>query len=225
MTTAGGRDIVIVGTGDFARVAAIYLERDSPHDVVAFSVHERYLDDSRRLLGREVVAFERVQERFPPDRFAMFVAIGFSRVNESRAEVFREAKQKGYELITYVSSQAAVMGDVEIGENTFVFEQNVIQPFVRIGDDVVLWSGNHVGHDSTIEDHCFIASHAVISGNCRIGHHTFVGVNATFRDGVTVGPRNVIGAAAVIMKDTAEGAVHAVRHTPAHPSKSWELGF
>ncbi len=225
MTSEDGRKIVIFGTGDFARIAAVYFDEDSPHEVVAFTVNEQYLD-GEPLLDREVVAFETLEERFPPADYGMFVAIGFSRVNQARAEVYEQCKAKGYELVSFVSSKAAVLGRVEIGDNTFIFEENVVQPFVKIGNDVVLWSGNHIGHDATIGDHCFIASHAVVSGNVTIGEYCFVGVNATFRDGITVAPRCVIGAAALIMKDTEEGAVHAVRGTPDIGKKSWELrGF
>ena len=225
MTSEDGRQVVIFGIGDFARIAAVYFEADSPHEVVAFTVDEAYIDGSR-LLDREVVAFETIEERFPPDEYAMFVAIGFSRVNQARAEVYERAKAKGYELVSFVSSKADLLAHVTVGDNTFIFEENVVQPFVTIGNDVVLWSGNHVGHDSSIADHCFIASHAVISGNVSIGPYCFVGVNATFRDGITIAPRCVIGAGALIMKDTEEGAVHAVRGTEAARSKSWELrGF
>jgi sugar O-acyltransferase (sialic acid O-acetyltransferase NeuD family) len=216
--------VVVFGTGDFARIAAVYLDVDSPHEVVAFTVSEQYLT-GEPLLGREVVAFEQIESRYPPDDYAMFVAIGFSRVNQARAEIYDQAKAKGYRLISYVNSKADTWGEIEVGDNTFIFEENVIQPFVRIGCNVVLWSGNHIGHDSTIEDHCFIASHAVISGNVTIGEYSFVGVNATFRDGIKVGPRNIIGAGALIMKNTQEGAVHSVRGTPPHEKKSWELNF
>jgi sugar O-acyltransferase (sialic acid O-acetyltransferase NeuD family) len=225
LTSEKGRKIVIFGTGDFARVASVYFDLDSPHEVVAFTVNEAYLD-GEPLLDREVVAFETLEERFPPDEYAMFVAVGFSRVNQARAEVYEQAKARGYDLVSYVSSKADRLAHVEVGENTFVFEENVLQPFVTVGSNVVLWSGNHIGHDSTIGDHCFIASHAVISGNVKIGPYCFVGVNATFRDGVTIAPRCVIGAGALIMKDTEEGAVHAVRGTPPMGQKSWELkGF
>jgi sugar O-acyltransferase (sialic acid O-acetyltransferase NeuD family) len=225
MTEGEARKVVIFGTGDFARIASVYLDADSPHEVVAFTVNEAYLD-GQPLLGREVVAFETIEERFPPSEYAMFVAIGFSRVNQARAEVFDQARAKGYRLVSYVSSKADRLAHVEIGENTFVFEENVLQPFVTLGDDVVLWSGNHIGHDATIGDHCFIASHAVVSGNVTIGPYCFVGVNATFRDGLTIAPRCVIGAGALIMKDTEEGAVHAVRGTEPLGKKSWELkGF
>jgi sugar O-acyltransferase (sialic acid O-acetyltransferase NeuD family) len=216
--------VVVFGTGDFARIAAVYLDVDSPYEVVAFTVSEQYLT-GEPLLGREVVPFEQIASLYPPDEYAMFVAIGFSRVNQARAEIYEQAKAEGYRLISYVNSKADTWGEIEVGDNTFIFEENVIQPFVRIGSNVVLWSGNHIGHDSTIEDHCFIASHAVISGNVTIGEYSFVGVNATFRDGVTVGPRNIIGAGALIMKNTQDGAVHSVRGTPPHEKKSWELNF
>ena len=91
--------------------------------------------------------------------------------------------------------------NVEIGENAFIFENNVLQHKVRIGDDVVLWSGNHVGHRTVVHDHCFIASHVVISGFCEIGESSFVGVNATFSDGVKTGSDVVVGAGAVVIRD------------------------
>jgi sugar O-acyltransferase (sialic acid O-acetyltransferase NeuD family) len=214
--------VVLFGTGDFARVAHAYLRDDSPHEVVAFTVHERYISEPE-LLGLPVTPFERLEETHPPSDYAMFVAVGFSGVNSARAELYEECKARGYELITYVSSRALVSKDVELGDNCFVFEANVIQPFVRIGNDVVLWSGNHIGHDARIDDHCFIASHVVVSGNVAIGPFTFVGVNATFRDGVTVAPRCVIGAGALIMKDTVEGGVYSVPGTAASERRSWDL--
>jgi sugar O-acyltransferase (sialic acid O-acetyltransferase NeuD family) len=218
-------EIVLFGTGDFAQIAAEYLRLDSPHTVVAFTVHERYID-APELLGLPVVPFERIEEVYPSEDYAMFVAIGFSRVNKARREMYEECKRKGYSLISYVSSNAMRLGEFELGDNCFIFEANVIQPFVRIGSNVVVWSGNHIGHHAQIYDHCFIASHVVISGNVTLGEETFVGVNATLRDGITVAPRNLIGAGALIMRDTEEGDVYSVPGTKPRPSKSWDLkGF
>jgi sugar O-acyltransferase (sialic acid O-acetyltransferase NeuD family) len=214
--------VVVFGTGDFARIAEQYLRLDSPHEVSAFTVHGEYVD-RKELSGLPVIPFEELLERYPPGEASMLVAIGFSKVNESRAVVYDECKRLGYDLITHVSSKAMFWPDVPIGDNCFVFEANVVQPGVRIGNDVVLWSGNHIGHDVEIGDHCFIASHVVVSGNVSIGHHCFLGVNATIRDGVAIAPRTVVGAGALIMKDTEEGAVHSVRGTPPHELKSWEL--
>jgi len=218
------KPVVIFGAGDFARVAHAYLTHDSPYEVVAFTVNERYIE-SPELLGTAVVPFEQLERTYPPSDYAMFVAVGFSRVNKARAEVYEECKRRGYELISYVSSRAYVLTDVPMGDNCFVFEANVIQPYVRLGNDVILWSGNHIGHDTTIGDHVFIASHVVISGNCSIGGSCFVGVNASFRDGVSVAPDCVIGAGALVMKDTERGDVLAARGTDVFPKKSWELNI
>jgi sugar O-acyltransferase (sialic acid O-acetyltransferase NeuD family) len=218
-------DLVLFGTGDFARIARVYFEQDSEYDVIAFTVNEEYISEPT-LNGLPVVPFESLEESYPPDRCEMFVAAGFSKVNQVRAGIFEQARERGYELATYICSKAIRWGPNEFGANTFVFESNVVQPYVTIGDDTVLWSGNHIGHDSRIGNHVFIASHAVISGNCSIGDYCFVGVNATFRDGVTVADRCVVGAGALIMKDTEEGAVYSVRGTEPLEKKSWDLkGF
>ena len=218
-------NVVIFGTGDFGRIAHHYLAADSPHEVVAFTVHGDYVDRDE-LNGLPVIPFEELGERHPPDAVSMLVAAGFSKVNRVRSGIFDECKGQGYGFISYVSSKAMAWPGVPVGENSFVFEANVVQPGVTIGNDVVLWSGNHIGHDSTIGDHCFIASHAVISGNVTIGDHCFVGVNATFRDGITVAPGCVIGAGALIMKNTEEGGVYSIRGTKPSEVKSWDLvGF
>jgi sugar O-acyltransferase (sialic acid O-acetyltransferase NeuD family) len=217
------KDIVIFGAGDQAQVAYVCLSEDSPYRVVAFTVNREYIKGDQKLFDLPVVPFEELESSHPPDTHAMLVSVGFKRVNELRAELYRECKARGYELISYVSSRAIRVGPVEVGDNCFILEANVLQPFVHIGNNVVLWSGNHIGHHSRIEDDVFIASHAVISGKVTIGRATFVGVNATFRDGVKVGPRCVIGAGAAILHDTAEGDVYAGPSTPPDKRKSWEL--
>lgn len=216
------RQVVIFGTGDFARVAHVYLREDSPFDVVAFTVDDQFIE-ADRLDGLPIIPFEQLGDRYPPSEHRMFVAIGFRSVNRARADTYARCKDRGYELITYVSSRASSVGELDLGDNCFVFEENVIQPNVRIGDDVILWSGNHIGHDSEIGDHCFVASHAVISGNVRIGPYCFVGVNATVRDGVTIAPECVIGAGALIMRDTDRGDIYSVRGTEPAAKKSWDL--
>jgi sugar O-acyltransferase (sialic acid O-acetyltransferase NeuD family) len=216
------RSVVIFGTGDYARVAAVYLHADSGYDVVAFTVDAEYVRDEE-LTGIPVVPFEELESRYPPSEHAMLVAIGFSGVNKSRARVYERCKERGYDFVSYVNSRATHYGELSVGENCFVFEENVLQPNVRIGNDVVLWSGNHIGHDSEIGDHCFVASHAVISGNVTIGPYCFIGVNATIRDGVTIAPECVIGAGALIMKDTERGGAYSVRGTEPIDRKSWDL--
>jgi len=216
------KQVVIFGTGDFAQVAYVYLSKDSPHRVAAFTVHEKYIAE-RTLLGLDVVPFEQLETRYPPSSYAMFVAVGFSKLNRIRTELYSLCKRRGYELITYINSRAFRLDELEIGDNCFVFEANVIQPFVKLGNNVVLWCGNHIGHHVTIGDNCFIASHAVVSGRVTIGANCFIGVNATIRDGVKIEPNCIIGAGAVVLKDTVEGGVYRGVNTDPAPYGSDEL--
>jgi sugar O-acyltransferase (sialic acid O-acetyltransferase NeuD family) len=202
------KKVVIFGTGDFAQVACVYLAEDSPHEVAAFTVDRERITRSE-LMGRAVVPFETLEATHPPGAYAMFVAVGFRKVNRARAEVYHRCKAKGYELISYVNSKAVHWGEWSLGDNCFILENNVIQPFVTIGDDVVIWSGNHIGHHVEIGDHCFIASHAVLSGGVKVRERCFIGVNATIRDRVTIGPACVVGAGALILEDTREEGVYA----------------
>jgi sugar O-acyltransferase (sialic acid O-acetyltransferase NeuD family) len=210
------KPVVLFGVGDFARTAFVYLTKDSPHPVAAFTVHRQYLDRSE-MMGRPVVAFEDLPATYPPDRFAMFVAVGFARVNRTRAELYQQCKAAGYELISYICSRAVNWGEIQLGDNCFIFENNVLQPFVKLGNNVILWSGNHIGHDAAIGDHCFVTSHVVVSGNCKVGPYCFLGVNATLRDGITLGEGCVVGAGALVLKDLEPLSV--VKGIPAELSK------
>lgn len=213
---------IIFGTTAFAEIAQVYLSQDSLYQVESFTVHDRFIK-KREILGLPVTPFEEIVERYPPSEYAIFVAIGFKRLNALRTEMYDACKALGYEMVQYINSKATHWGHIEIGDNTFIFEQNVVQPFVKIGNNTILWSGNHIGHHSTIGNNCFIASHVVVSGNVTIGDNCFIGVNATIHDGVKVAPGCVIGAGAAIAKDTVEKGVYPGPKTDASAITSDKL--
>jgi sugar O-acyltransferase (sialic acid O-acetyltransferase NeuD family) len=199
--------LIIFGAGDIARLAHYYFTRDSQHQVVAFTADQKYLKEES-FLELPLVAFENVAKLYSPQNYKMFVALSYAKMNKVRAEKYYEAKQLGYELVSYVSTRCSFLTDYPVGENCFILEDNTIQPFVRIGNNVTLWSGNHIGHDSTIEDHCFLASHIVVSGYVHIHPFCFIGVNATLRNSIDVARETLIGAGAVVMSNTLEKGVY-----------------
>jgi sugar O-acyltransferase (sialic acid O-acetyltransferase NeuD family) len=214
--------LIIFGAGDIARLAHYYFTRDSEHEVVAFTVDQKYRE-ADTFLDLPLVSFEEIASRYPPGEYKMFVALSYARMNKLREEKYRAAKEKSYELVSYVSSRCSFLTDHPIGDNCFILEDNTIQPFVKIGNNVTLWSGNHIGHDAVIHDHCFLASHIVVSGYVEIGNNCFIGVNATLRNSITIAPETLIGAGAVIMKDTVEQGVYLPERAKLFGKKSSEL--
>ena len=204
--------VVIFGAGKIADEGYFYLTRDSPHEIVAFTVDGAHVGQKEKL-GLPVVPFDEVQATYPPDDFRMFIAVGYQDLNRFRAQKYDEARAMGYELVSYVSSRASNFGEVEIGDNCFVLEYAVIQPCSKIGNDVFIWSGNHIGHHASVGDHCYIAGNVVVSGNTKIEPYCFIGVSATLGHEITVGRESLIGAGSLITKDVSPGSVYITPDT------------
>jgi len=200
--------VVIFGVQDFASLAHFYLTHDSSHEVVAFCVDEEHVPDTGTFEGLPVVAFEQIEQSYPPAEVKFFAPMSHRRMNRLRAEVYSRIKAKGYELVSYVSSRATTFPGLKIGDNCFILEDNTIQPFVKIGNNVVMWSGNHIGHHSAIGDHVLFTSHVVLSGHCTIEPFCFFGVNATIRDNLTIAEGTLVAMAATITRNTEPWGVY-----------------
>jgi carbonic anhydrase/acetyltransferase-like protein (isoleucine patch superfamily) len=120
----------------------------------------------------------------------------------------------------FVSKDARVVGDVEIGENCVVFPGAVIRAdfgSVRIGknvwveDNVVVHGGPH---PLDIGDNVTIGHGAVVNGR-RIGSKVLIGISASILHGVEIGDRCVIAAGAVVTQGTKIPAGSRVTGVPA----------
>ncbi len=216
------KELVIFGVSQLASLAHFYFKHDSDYEVVAFTVDKDYLD-TKTFEGKPVVAFEEVESHYDPRQYGMFLPISFKKMNYLRREKYEAAKEKGYELASYVSSKATTWPNLDIGDNCFIFEDNTIQPFVKIGNNCTLWSGNHIGHHTVIKNHVFITSHVVISGVCVVEDHCFFGVNATVRDEAHIAEGTLVAMGANILKDTNDYEIHLGQKSMVIDKKSLDL--
>src|SRR5687768_1937793 len=97
-----GSRLVIIGDGEFARIAHEYFTHDSPHTVVGFAVERDFLKSSE-YLDLPVVPFEEIESHFSPADHKAFVAITYTQLNRVRARLYRQAKLRGFELVSYIS--------------------------------------------------------------------------------------------------------------------------
>jgi len=209
---------ILFGTSGQAEVMDYLLTVDSEYQVVAFTSTSDYIE-SENIYNKPLIPFETIEKTYPPQEYEMHIAIGYNDRNKTRKKFYNLAKEKGYTLLTYISTKCTNYAK-NIGDNCFIFEDNTIQPFVEIGNNCILWSGNHIGHHSKIEDDVFISSHVVISGHCTIGAFSFLGVNSTIRDSIKIAKDTVLGAGCLIIKNTIENKTYIGTKATPFPSRS-----
>lgn len=219
MRSNSKNNIVIIGDGEFADIAFDYFTNDSKYNVVAFAVEKKFF--TKKIFNNKPVCFlEDIESLYPKDKYMIFVAISSTKLNRIRRRIYLSLKDIGYSFVSYLSSHAFKSNSAVIGENTFIFENNVIQNNVLIGNNCIIWSGNHIGHRSEIKNHVFISSHAVISGYCTIEDSCFIGVNSTIADNITVKTDCIIGAGAIILKNTERNSIYPSSSTKPSMVKS-----
>jgi len=113
-----------------------------------------------------------------------------------------EGKNPRIAKSAFISEDAYVIGDVEIGENSGVWPGAVIRgDFVKI----------KIGNNTMIEDNCVVHSgipmeigdnviigHGVIVHGIKIGNNNLIGSNATLLDNSVIGNFCIIGAGCLV---------------------------
>jgi len=216
------KKVVIFGTGELAQRIFFYL-KDSDDQVIAFCANKSKID-KEKLLGLPVIAFENIKETFPPTEFSMFIALAYSEMNKKRTKFFNEAKNKGYELYSFVHPSTKIWDEFEMGENCFILANNVIQPFVKIGNNVLIGSNNLISHNTIIGDNCFITSNVTMGGHITMGKNCFVGLSATINQRIEIGDECIIGAGTIITKDINDKEVYAENSSKKLPQSSEHIG-
>ncbi|HEU0135917.1 MAG TPA: acetyltransferase [Flavobacterium sp.] len=194
------KKLIIFGITELAQLAHFYFTHDSDFEVVAFTLNDQYIQ-SDSFLGLPVVPFEDIEQRFPPNDFWMYIAIGYTQINERRKTKYFEAKVKGFRLASYVSSKSTSWPDLEVGDNTLIMEDNTIMPFCKIGSNNLVFVNNIFSHHSVFKDHITLTSHCAIGGNSIIENQAFFGMNCTTRSDLTIGEGSIIGSAANVVKN------------------------
>ncbi|HLV39808.1 acetyltransferase [Xanthomarina sp.] len=199
--------VIIFGLKEMAEIAHYYLTNDSDHEVVAFCEYKENLQGNERFLTLPVIAFETVEKMYPIDEYKFFAPMNSEQMNTVREKVYYAIKEKGYAMITYISSKATIYTD-DIGDNCFIQSGNIFHPFTKIGNNVMMWSFNLVAHHGVVKDHVTFASHVAMADNCVIGENSYLGTNSTLRNGIVLAKGTLVGLATTISRNTEEWSVY-----------------
>lgn len=213
--------VVIFGIGPNSKTIYYACQHSRQYRIAAFAANQQYINEPN-LCGLDVVAFEDVQQQYPPESFDMLVVnVGAVAGTTSRKNMFLRAKDKGYSLINYIDAQCSIADDVVMGENNIVMYGAHVGPSGVMGDNNFIRENMYLGHDFHIGDHNFLGPGCNIGGYCRIGDLNFVGMGSTTINNIKIGNHNLIGAGALVIKDVSNNGKHVgnpARKLSDHPS-------
>ncbi|MFM9160407.1 MAG: hypothetical protein ACKOPK_21460, partial [Dolichospermum sp.] len=127
--------VVIFGNSFFAETIYFYLQHDSDYQLIAFTVDESHIT-SESFHDLPVVAYENLEKYYPPSEYKLFIPLGYERLNKLRTEKYYDAKNRGYNFISYISSRSHYH-HISVGENCLILENSIIEPQVTIGDNCI----------------------------------------------------------------------------------------
>ncbi|MBU2537290.1 MAG: NeuD/PglB/VioB family sugar acetyltransferase [Proteobacteria bacterium] len=206
------KPLILFGSGKIAEVLLYFFQNHSDRKIIACTVDRDHLLSSE-WHGLPLVAFDEVEQQYPPTEYDMFVALGYQEMNSLRANTCARARALGYTLASYVHPDSGLPTDCIYGDNCFIMNQVHIHPRVQIGNNVFIWSGSMIGHHSSIGDNCWLTSCANVSGVVTMGKNCFLAVNATVAHGITIGDNCFIGANALVVKTTQPSEAYLAENT------------
>lgn len=209
---------IIFGTEQFGEILYHYLKDEKKYEICGFVVDSKYKDKDT-FYNLPVVEFEKAHEIFNPDVYGMFICLGYVQMNKIRELKFKEAKDKGYEILSYYHPSAIVLSE-NIGEGNIIMEGSVIGPFCEIGDGNVFWPKSHIAHHTKIQNFNFFTISVAVAGNIIIGNNCFFGNNCTIKNGIEIRDKTLIGAGCYISKSTEEEGVYVPQRSIKLENKS-----
>lgn len=205
---------IIFGTGVFPETLFYYLKQEH---ICGFTVESKYRN-GEIYCDLPLVDFESVEKTFPPDEYGIYICLGYKNMNSERERIFKLAKEKGYEILSYIHP-SAVVNAKSMGIGNIILANAIVEPFCEIGDGNILKSGAHIAHHTKVGNYNFFAVSCVVAGSVNIGCNCFFGANCTVKNRINIKPYTLVGAGCYVSKDTEPFGVYVPARSVLLPDK------
>lgn len=197
------KDILLFGISELSERIAYYI--DCGESMNLLSVKGFVIDDdyysSDNFGGKKVYRYSEAKEKFLQTT-AVIICIGYTNMNENRKKIFYRLLDDGWDIESFISSQAVIHTD-KIGTGNIFLGKSLIEFKSSLGDGNIFDSA-HLGHHSRVGNFNFFCYSAVTGGNVTVGDCCFLGMNSTIRNGITLLDKTFIGAGCYLSCDTSE---------------------
>jgi sugar O-acyltransferase (sialic acid O-acetyltransferase NeuD family) len=132
---------------------------------------------------------------FDPKKYKVMVVLGDSKKRFDMVSKLPENTK----YFSFIHPTALIMGDVEIGEGSFIGANSILTTNIKMGKHSLLNRGNHVGHDCEIGDFFSMMPGSIVSGNVKIYDCVFMGNNSCIKEKISIHSLSTIGMGAMVV--------------------------
>ena len=204
-------DVVIVGAGETASIAAELISENNIANIVGFVAEkttvEVFDDESVHSLGD-------IEKEFPVTETYVFVAISSVWLNRERARIFKYLAALGYRFLNIVDRSARIAPSASLGRNLLLNRGSIVGTKCRIGDGTFISEGGTVSHSSDVGQFCYLSAGCVLGGFSSLGDQSFVGLGSVISDRAQLSGPSILGAASYLPAGTWPAGVY--RGAPAN---------
>ena len=195
------KEILLFGISDLSERIAYYI--DCGDSVKNFSVKGFIIDDDYysedTFGGKKIYRYSEAKENFLQTT-SVIICIGYKNMNENRKKIFNRIRDDGWDIESFISSQAIIHTD-NIGTGNIFLCKTLIEFKSSMGDCNIFDSG-HLGHHSRIGSFNFFSGGNITGGNIKVGDCCFVAMNSTIRNGITLLDKTFVSAGCYLSNDT-----------------------
>ena len=195
------KKIVVFGNGDHARTVFGYFFDENL--VEGFVVDDPFVDTQPSIGSIAVVPITKIIDIFPPNEYAVLVAVAFKDLNEFRMRKSNELRDLGYDFVGFIDRSVRVPCAYSVESNTIILGNSDIHEGTSIGKGVFVSSGAVLGHDAILEDYSWIGSGAVLAGAVRVGEFSVLGMNVSVKQNAILAHHTLVSPNSFVNMDTA----------------------
>ena len=156
-------------------------------------VDDKYVDDDTLPLSQ-----------FDPTKYSVMVAVADSK---NRFEMIQRLP-KETKFFSFVHPTALLIGDIKIGEGSFIGAYSILTTNINIGEHAILNRGNQIGHDCIIGNYFSAMPNAVVGGNVEIGDRVYLGSCSNIREKIQITSDCVIGMNGAVVNNILESGTY-----------------
>ena len=194
-------DIVIRGSGGFAREIAFLIERinqEKPKWNLLGYIDIKDIGEVK--YGYEVLGDDSWFEK--TKKVNCVIAIGDSN---ARFKVYKQIRNYNLNFPNIINPKAIMGKDIEMGYGNIITSPSGFTAGIYIGNFCLFNGLCTIGHDVVIKDFVSLMTFTAISGNVVINTKSFIGTGAILIPGITIGKEATVGVGAVVLKNVKDG--------------------